>query len=130
MHITSTGVLNVALWVGLVIMASPVHAGTLSFVNGQGVWTSTACDMPQGVGGAPQDPETPADDLNARSAGHAPYVRSVEDAMNCVAQEAENDAQVSGQIIIQEAQMLIQKLHAGTLPAPAYAVVAPTPPAE
>jgi hypothetical protein len=130
MRITLTGALGVALWVGLAVMASPVHAGTLSFVNGQGVWTSTACGMPQGVGGAPQDPETPADNLNARSAGHAPYVHSVEASMNCVAQEAEHDARVSGQIILQEAQILIQKLHAGTLPAPAYAIVAPNPPAE
>lgn len=98
----------VAFVVGITL-AVPAFAGTASFADGKGEWKSTNCMAPTPPANLPKDPETPANDLNARVMLHNQYVEIAKSYMTCLGREAHNDATAVSQMIVGEAQTLIQK---------------------
>jgi len=96
----------------LVFASLSAEAGNLSFSDGQGAWQSTRCFPPKAQEDMPKDPETAANDLNARMGAQSQYKAALENYMNCVKKEAESDAAAAGQVIIRAAQDIIQKSHA------------------
>lgn len=95
-----------------IMLTIPAFAGTMNFSDGGGSWQSTRCSPPNPPSSLPKDPETPANDLNAKMGARGQYISALENYMACVSKEAEGDATAAGQIIIRAAQDLIRKAHA------------------
>jgi hypothetical protein len=100
--------LPIALLAALVL-AMPAQAGTLTYSEGRGSWQSTRCAPPQQPAFLSQNPETPANDLNAQMEQHNAFAAATQSYMNCISQEAQGDAEAANQIIIRTAQGLIEQ---------------------
>lgn len=93
----------------LVISASLAQAGTIQFEDGKGTWRSTQCAFPDVPPVPPHDPETAANDLNLRLTQHNQFATSVQSYMNCISEEARNDATGASWIVSRDAQALMKE---------------------
>jgi beta-glucosidase/6-phospho-beta-glucosidase/beta-galactosidase len=101
----------VAAFVALFFAAVPVaEAGNISFNEGRGAWQSTRCQKPAAPSAMNVDPETYANDLNARMAMHNQFVAQAEAYANCVSEEAAQDASAVGAMISGSAQKAIEQM--------------------
>ncbi len=100
--------LTMILLVGLVASA-PALAGKVSYADGKGQWVPTTCGTLQAPVVNNGDPETPANDMNARVTAHNAFVAAADAYMACVSKEAQNDAEAFGQLITNSAQDLINQ---------------------
>lgn len=90
-------------------LCQPALAGSVNFANGRGNWQSTQCTPPEKPAELSKDPETAANDLNAQIALHNAYVAKVQAYMDCISHEAHDDAQMTGQLIVNTAKSVIQQ---------------------
>lgn len=102
-------VLTVAFLFGLTV---PVFAGSLTYTDGKGNWQPSRCVMPQVPTSLSGNPEAAANDLNNQWTQHNQFVDAAQAYMNCVSDEAQTDANGSGQLVTQNAQALIQQMQA------------------
>ena len=99
--------------VAVLVLAAPALAGNATFTDGRGGWQSTKCKPPMSPNAAlARDPETAANDLNEQIAKHNEYVAEAQAYMNCISQEAQQDADAASQSITRAAQTLIQQVQA------------------
>lgn len=98
----------------LLVLSLPLtaQAGSLSFTEGQGTWQSTKCTPPTAPGPLPSDPETAANDLNARIAAANAYADSSKAYMDCVSDEAQSDAGSVNRVISRSVQAVMQRTQA------------------
>lgn len=85
----------------------PAYAGQISTTNGKTVWTSTQCKEPTAPAGLPKNPETPANDMNARITAYNNFANAADVYMKCLVTESTHDAATGGNEITQQAQAMI-----------------------
>ncbi|MER2519351.1 MAG: hypothetical protein ABTQ34_01540 [Bdellovibrionales bacterium] len=103
-------IVSVLALTGVVVLAAvPAMAGTLTFSGGQGNWKSTKCIEPSAPPSLQEtNPETPASSMNAMMTQYNEYVGAMQAYMNCVSDEAQNDANTANKTIAQSAQSTIE----------------------
>jgi len=94
---------------GTVLLAGPAMAGTVTIAGGQVAWHSSQCTAPAEPSFAKPEPETPANNLNARVREYNSYASAAQDYMNCVSNEAKHDAGVVSQLITDQAENMIDR---------------------
>lgn len=124
-------------WVALAIVAglgaSAAQAGTVSWKDGQGSWTSSECVAPKvPVFPSAHDPEAAANDLNAQIAQHNRFAAEAQDYMACLSREAKRDADGSAALVAKAAQAEIYQMQAQVASSaarmePSSVVVVPPP---
>jgi len=92
---------------GTALFAVPALAGTVTINGGQVTWKSTQCVAPPAPPNATPNPETPANDMNARVAHYNAYASAAQAYMNCLSNEAQQDSGTVSQSIVGQAQTLI-----------------------
>lgn len=104
-----------------IISAQPftATAGNLELREGSGKWTTTRCALPLAPDEAVTDPETGAEDMNARIVRHNKFVTEMQSYINCVANEATDDMNASNHAINDGAQLAIQRAKADVVAAEA-----------
>jgi len=97
---------------GIVFLSAPALAGNVTMVNGQVIWQSTQCvapTVPPSLVAA--DRMTPADDMNTRILQYNEYAKLMQIYMECMSNEAQNDASRISQSIVSSAQTVIEETH-------------------
>ena len=102
----------IVLVMALALATFPALAGTVHFAEGQGGWESTQCQRPLPPAVAPHDSEAAANDLNVQITQHNRYADAAQKYMACISEEAQNDAQASGQAVSHAAALIIQRTQA------------------
>ncbi|MGE3624509.1 MAG: hypothetical protein AB7H77_11665 [Bdellovibrionales bacterium] len=99
---------SIFLCAAVLLAVCPAMAGNVAVSeDGKVVWRSTKCQAPAVPPGLGNNPETPANELNARVAEYNKYVPVVETYMNCMSGEAQKDAAATSQAVIDAAQKVI-----------------------
>lgn len=93
----------------LLMAATPVLAGSVTYADMRGRWVSTQCTAPTMPAALSKDSEAAADDLNAQRAAYNKYVTDTQAYMACLTKEAERDAEATGILVTKSAQALIDK---------------------
>jgi len=92
----------------LALSAQPAAAGTVTVKDGQVSWQSTRCTAPAPPPSLQKNPETPANDINARVADYNAFSRAVQAYDACIGGEAQTDANTVSQAIVAAAQSVIE----------------------
>jgi len=88
--------------------AAPAKAGTVSVKDGQVSWQSTRCTAPVPPPSLSNNPETAANDMNARVADYNAFSHAVQAYDTCIGNEAQTDANTVSQAIVAAAQAVIE----------------------
>ncbi len=97
---------------GVLLLSAPALAGNVTVTNGQAGWQSTQCaapSIPPSLTVA--DRMTPADDMNTRVLQYNEYVGLMQIYMECMSNEAQNDANLTAQAIVNAGQATIEQAH-------------------
>jgi len=86
--------------------AAPAQAGTVMTSDGRVSWATTQCTKPAEPP-MPANAETPANQLNGYVVSYNNYVKAEDGYMNCIATEAQHDADTVGHSIIGAVQTSI-----------------------
>lgn len=96
----------------LVTIITPAFAGTVSYADMRGKWTSTKCTPPQALIVSGKDSETRANDLNAQIVERNKFIEEAHSYMTCISSEAQTDADALGLLVTQSAKGIIEKTQA------------------
>jgi hypothetical protein len=91
------------------LFAAPALAGDVTISNGKTAWQSTQCKIPAPPSSLANNPETPANDLNARVAAFNAFTQDVQAYAACMSREAEHDANAASEAIVAAAQAVIDQ---------------------
>ena len=92
----------------IVMLASAsIHAGDVVYMNGQVGWRPTQCKIPAEPAGLGNNPETPANDMNARVNAYNSYVQASQAYMNCLTDESQHDAKLVSHSVTEAALKMI-----------------------
>ena len=95
----------------LALGATPAAAGTVTVKDGQVSWQSTRCTVPTPPPSLQKNPETPANDINARVSDYNTFSRAVQAYNTCISGEAQTDANTVSQAVVAAAQSVIEDEH-------------------
>ena len=96
--------------VALIFTVSPAMAGEASYADMRGRWQTTKCTPPQTVAPSDLGSEAAADDLNSQVMQHNQFVAEARAYMNCLANEANTDAQAMSYLVTETVKMLIDEV--------------------
>ena len=97
----------VPVFIIAMIAATSAQAGDVVYMNGQVGWRSTQCKEPIAPIGYANNPETPANDLNARVNTYNTYMQASQKYMNCIAAESQHDAKLVSHSVTEAALKMI-----------------------
>lgn len=98
---------RVLILFALILGVSPALAGEATYVDMRGKWSSTQCTPPQTKAPSNIDAEAAANDLNTQVMSHNQFVSEARAYMECLADEANKDAQAMSYLVTETVKLLI-----------------------
>lgn len=103
---------TILLALALLVCAGSAQAGVMNFNNGQGSWQPTRCPRPVPPSAMPANSEAAAAQLNRSGVQFNQYVQAVQNYMQCITEEAKQDAQASSQAVLNSLSQQVQAAQA------------------
>jgi len=101
----------VPVFIIVMLASASAQAGDVVYMNGQVGWRSTQCKEPMPPTGYGNNPETPANDLNANVNAYNAYVQASQNYMNCISKESQHDAKLVSHSVTEAALKMIDNEH-------------------